>query len=220
MRLYLIAIVIAISTAFAANAAEEPRDINWENMAPKYIPIDDPFTHLSPDQRLDLFAILGIRKQVEEGLTPKEGPTHQVGIEMTTKLKSQGLQVEALVEKAREIERIIAEQDRRTVPELQGQNVKMPGFALPLEFSDKGVTEFLLVPYLGACIHTPPPPPNQIVLVRLTEPYQLDDIYTPVVITGRLLITNATKKLSYVDGAANIESGYTMEATDIELYRH
>ena len=124
MRLYLIATVIAISTAFAANAAEGPRDINWENLAPKYIPIDDPFTHLSPDQRLDLFAILGIRKQVEEGLTPKEGPTYQIGIEMTTKLKSQGLQVEALVRKAREIERIIAEQDRKTVPELQGQNSK------------------------------------------------------------------------------------------------
>ena len=220
MHLYLIAVVIAISTAFAANAAEGPRDIDWENLAPEYTPIDDPFTHLSPDQRLDLFAILGIRKQLEEDLTPKGSPTYQMGIEMTARLKSQGLQVEALVEKAREIERIIAEQDRRTVPELQGQNVKMPGFALPLEFSDKGVTEFLLVPYLGACIHTPPPPPNQIVLVRLTEPYQLDDIYTPVMITGRLSITNATKKLSYVDGVADIDSGYTMEATDIELYRH
>ncbi len=137
MRLCLIASVIAISTAFAAIAAEGPRDIDWENLAPEYASIDDPFTHLSPDQRLDLFAILGIRKQVEEGLTPKESPTYQMGIEMTAKLKSQGLQVEDLVEKAREIERIIAEQDRRTVPELQGQKVKMPGFALPLEFSDK-----------------------------------------------------------------------------------
>ena len=219
MRSCWIGLVFAVSTVFAVTAAEGPRDISWETLAPEFPPIDDPFTQLSPDQRLDLFAILGIRKQAEEGLTPKESPTYQMAVEMTDKLKSQGLQVEALVDKAREIERIIAEQDRMTVPELQGQNVKMPGFALPLEFSEEGVTEFLLVPYLGACIHTPPPPPNQIVLVRLEEPFQLDDIYTPVMITGRLLIAGATKQLSYVDGAADIDSGYTMQATDVELYR-
>ena len=42
MRLYLIAVVIAISTAFAANAAEGPRDIDWENLAPEYTPDRKP----------------------------------------------------------------------------------------------------------------------------------------------------------------------------------
>jgi hypothetical protein len=48
-----------------------------------------------------------------------------------------------------------------------GTRVKIPGFMVPLEDDAEKVREFLLVPYMGACIHTPPPPPNQIVLVRM-----------------------------------------------------
>ncbi|MGL4829805.1 MAG: DUF3299 domain-containing protein, partial [Vibrio sp.] len=47
--------------------------------------------------------------------------------------------------------------------ELNGSRVKIPGFVIPLEGDDQKVTEFLLVPYFGACIHVPPPPPNQII---------------------------------------------------------
>lgn len=50
---------------------------------------------------------------------------------------------------------------------LDGQRVRIAGFAVPLERSGEQVREFLLVPYFGACIHTPPPPANQIVHVIL-----------------------------------------------------
>ncbi|MBT2323003.1 DUF3299 domain-containing protein [Variovorax paradoxus] len=53
-----------------------------------------------------------------------------------------------------------------TNPEMNGVEVKIPGFIVPLEESKGEVTEFLLVPYFGACIHTPPPPANQILHVR------------------------------------------------------
>jgi len=55
-------------------------------------------------------------------------------------------------------------------PKLAGKKVRIPGFAIPVEQSDKGVDELLLVPYFGACIHTPPPPANQIIHVKLSEP--------------------------------------------------
>ena len=52
------------------------------------------------------------------------------------------------------------------VKALDGQLVKLPGYIVPLDVTEEGrVTEFLLVPYYGACIHTPPPPANQIVVV-------------------------------------------------------
>ncbi len=53
--------------------------------------------------------------------------------------------------------------------ELNGSKVKIPGFVIPLEGDDKAVTEFLLVPYFGACIHVPPPPPNQIIYVKFKK---------------------------------------------------
>ncbi len=57
-----------------------------------------------------------------------------------------------------------------TVAALDGTAVKLPGYLVPLDESKVGITEFLLVPYFGACIHTPPPPANQIVLVVPTKP--------------------------------------------------
>ena len=167
MRLYLIGTIFALLSSWVAANNLPPRNIDWEALAPDYPPITDPFNHLTPDQRLDLFTILGIRKQAEQGMIATVSPTYEMAVEMAHLMKSQGVDVEVMVQKAREIEEIIAEYDRKTMPHLQGQMVKMPGFAMPLEFSDKGVTEFLLVPYLGACIHTPPPPKNQSVFVRL-----------------------------------------------------
>jgi len=49
------------------------------------------------------------------------------------------------------------------------KKVRLPGYAVPLDVNRHDKREFLLVPYFGACIHTPPPPANQIVLVRPTS---------------------------------------------------
>jgi hypothetical protein len=51
-----------------------------------------------------------------------------------------------------------------------GQHVRIPGFVVPLEDSKQGLKEFLLVPYFGACIHSPPPPSNQIIDVLPRTP--------------------------------------------------
>ncbi len=76
----------------------------------------------------------------------------------------------------------------KTKDELDGKNVHILGFIVPLEFDQVSVSEFLLVPYLGACIHVPPPPANQVILVHSKEPIKVDDIYYPFEITGRLII--------------------------------
>ena len=63
-----------------------------------------------------------------------------------------------------------------TVEELDGEFVRIPGYVVPFDFdSDQSWAEFLFVPYMGACIHTPPPPPNQIVLVRLAKKLVVKD---------------------------------------------
>ncbi len=55
-------------------------------------------------------------------------------------------------------------------PALDGERIRIPGFVIPLERAGNKVSEFLLVPYFGACIHTPPPPSNQIIHVRTSKP--------------------------------------------------
>ena len=95
---------------------------------------------------------------------------------------------------------------------LDGAFVKLPGFIAPLEFSDEVITEFLLVPYFGACVHVPPPPANQTVLVKTVEGHgiEADDAYDPVWIMGELTTERATTDLA--------EAGYYMADALTEPY--
>ena len=72
---------------------------------------------------------------------------------------------------------------------LDGKLVKIPGFTVPLEDFASSATEFLLVPYVGACIHTPPPPPNQLVYVEMDQGKRAKmDGWNPVWVEGVLVI--------------------------------
>jgi hypothetical protein len=74
--------------------------------------------------------------------------------------------------------------------QLQGKRVSIPGFMVPLEDDADMVTEFLLVPYAGACIHVPPPPPNQIVYVKMNQNGKVKMSFTdPIIVTGLLKIS-------------------------------
>ncbi len=69
----------------------------------------------------------------------------------------------------------------------RGKAVRIPGFMVPFEDGMSGVNEFLLVPYFGACIHTPPPPPNQIVYVRMEGDRRVEvNIWDAVYVVGVL----------------------------------
>ncbi len=71
-------------------------------------------------------------------------------------------------------------------PLLLGQNVRLPGYLVPLEDAPGGIKEFLLVPYFGACVHSPPPPANQIVHVVLDKPNKRFRLMDVVWVTGPL----------------------------------
>ena len=96
--------------------------------------------------------------------------------------------------------------------DLNGTFIRLPGFIAPLEFSAESITEFLLVPYFGACIHVPPPPVNQTILVKTAEGHGINaaDAYYPVWIMGKLTTDGSTTELA--------EAGYYMADAIIEPY--
>lgn len=97
------------------------------------------------------------------------------------------------------------------VNELDGERVRLPGFVLPFEYNASGqITEFLLVPYFGACVHTPPPPPNQIVYVTAPKPVPLGEQWEPIWATG---ILRAKSNMNDLGDAA-----YTLEIEAWETY--
>ena len=73
-----------------------------------------------------------------------------------------------------------------SIRQLIGKSIKIPGFAVPLEGDDgfEYVKEFLLVPTFGACIHVPPPPPNQVIYVILDKPVYFEKLMYAVWVSG------------------------------------
>jgi hypothetical protein len=87
------------------------------------------------------------------------------------------------------------------VTALAGRRVAIPGFIVPLEDSASTVSEFLLVPYFGACIHMPPPPPNQMIYVKMVGAPIPVDLWEPMTIEGELTVSTVDSpygKVGYV----------------------
>ena len=76
----------------------------------------------------------------------------------------------------------------------------------------------LLVPWVGACIHTPPPPPNQIVHVRTDKPFELKGMFDAVWVTGHMTARAMKKQIHIVDGSADVDVGYALKASVVEVY--
>lgn len=93
--------------------------------------------------------------------------------------------------------------------ELDGQLIRIPGYVVPVDGTEQGrYTEFLFVPYMGACIHTPPPPPNQIILVRAEDGVRVNDIWMPYYLEGTLStgeFLNDTGNAAYALDFASLE---------------
>lgn len=102
-------------------------------------------------------------------------------------------------------------QSYRTMPELDGEKVRIPGFVVPVETDGNGkLTEFFLVPYFGACIHVPPPPANQIIYGRLKEPIPMVNIWDAFWMEGTLNIEDISNQTA--------DAAYTMEVERLVLY--
>jgi hypothetical protein len=133
-------------------------------------------------------------------------------------LAASGIDPEALFAKIDKLSKEADARNKTLVSELDGQVIKLPGYVLPLDFEGTTVRSFLLVPYVGACIHVPPPPPNQIVHVELKQGFESKELYAPVWVTGRIRVGMAKTSLSLVDGSTDVNFGYALQATKVEPY--
>jgi hypothetical protein len=95
-------------------------------------------------------------------------------------------------------------------PKMDGQAVRIPGFVVPLEEGKDGLKEFLLVPYFGACVHSPPPPANQIIHVQSAAPVKGVRSMDAVWINGTI---SREKTDSYMG-----VSSYRLQARAVEPY--
>ena len=183
MRLFFTLILFAASVAWAADY----RTLEWtELMTPEdrqKVAALPEIEHLGEEimlepgqMSLDLSQFLGQESAgpLDSGASsnPLDGGSSSLGLGAETDVDQQWREVLTAT---------------ATVADLNNQKVRIAGFIVPLEFDDDlVVTEFFLVPYFGACIHVPPPPPNQLVYVTMEKGIELDAIYDPFLVSGTL----------------------------------
>ena len=214
----LIAAVLVTMVSATAMAADPPKQIGWEDLMPEMAPIKNPFDEMDLQLREDLGYIFRVKADLELGLIDADSPEMKEAMKVSARVEENGFDIDELEKQLDEIQAELDRRDTMVNRELEGKVVRIPGYALPLELTEGGVTEFLLVPYVGACIHTPPPPPNQMVFVTLRDEYEVQNLYDPVWITGQLQVEQASRSLSFVDGTSDVATGYVLSGVAVEPY--
>jgi hypothetical protein len=201
---------IIMTTLFTPVLAEEIRQLGWKDLIPKHLNSQDPLAGLTQIQKDAVIWAINML----ESLPEREPEEYYKEIEKAMpSLKEADIDIINVMQKRKEIQTAIVE-------DLHGRLVRMPGYLLPLEIIGAKVTEFLLVPYIGACIHVPPPPPNQIVYVKsIKEAYRHKGLNDPIWVTGKISVKSMTRDLYLVDGSANVSIGYALEARLVEPYK-
>ncbi len=168
--------------ASSAFATDAPRQLNWADLVPKNV-VAAPLKSKS---------FFGGSTPMPDGGPPP--PPLAEGKFMSVKRRQPG-----------------SDKPPAVVPELDGQNVSIGGYVVPLDFDSTTVKEFLLVPFVGACIHVPPPPANQIIYVKADKGFEVGGVFDPVTVIGKIKTTVAFTGLA--------DAGYTIEADNIELLK-
>jgi|GEM_PF-271088 len=215
LTVFVLASVVGLNPAFGAD--QGPLVLGWDDLK-NTASIEDPFRKLTRTQLLNLSICENaayMQENVPKAFTEKMAKEAE---EARSSLIEQGIDIEGTLAKREEIKKIHRRRAVSTNPDLDGKQIRIPGYLLPLEYDGKKVTEFLLVPWVGACIHTPAPPSNQIVYVTLEQAFEVRSQFEPVWVTGKLAIDDVFTDLFLVDGSAEISIGYLVSDGRAERY--
>lgn len=205
MLLLLLALGLHPSTALA----DAPAHVVWGDLASSAASYEDPFLEMSYKQKDDLRTILDAARRVDD---TELGQRAQ---EARVRLRDQGYDADELL-----TQRLVVMEKRReeatgVTGQYLGREVSLDGYVLPLRGDNGRVFSFLLVPWVGACIHTPPPPPNQMVRVDVPQGIEIDEAFHAIRLRGVLEHEPSVSNLFLVDGQRMVEASYSLKEAQI-----
>ncbi|QHJ12722.1 hypothetical protein FX988_02980 [Paraglaciecola mesophila] len=179
----LLLIIILPNVAHAEQASESYQEIEWIALMPK----DDLDALMNPPDYL-----LGIEDGSEQDSV--EALNEKEGVDENTKRFQKALS------------------STRVIDTYANKRIRIPGFIVPLQSDDsQQITEFFIVPYFGACLHMPPPPPNQIIHSTSPQGIQLDSLYDPFWFEGTLVIDTEENALGTSAYRLKLNKAYPFE---------
>ncbi len=211
MKKILILLFFCISSIYAQGY----QSIEWKDLEGKVEAYDDPFEKLSEDILYNLSIVYEVQNmdasQVDKDLQEEMAEAKQF-------LNKEKIDIKYYFEQAERIAKIREKESKQTNSTLDNKKIELNGFSLALGLKEGKIQEFLFVPYIGACIHSPAPPLNQILYVKSSKPVKVEDRYEPLTIKGTLQIKQNKNKLFLTDGEDIVQSGYVFLADEIKPY--
>ena len=211
LRQHLLLLLLACSTI--APAAEK---LDWDGLLPSLDGVEDPYEKLPLKHRRDANFLWNARKARNEGKTA--ATPQRLEETYIARLAVSGIDADELMAKMDAFNDFRKANRTRLNTALEGKRISIAGYLLPIEYSGDKIVEFLLVPTVGACIHVPAPPANQMVHVRLQQGMADPGLFAPVQVTGLISIGYSTQSVTYSDGQLAVKTGYSMDAAEVELY--
>jgi len=209
--------LVGLAGIALAATTEKAQQITWGNLVPQVEIYNDPFLKLTPEQKLDLVVVARTRQLQSGGVDITPEQTERL-TNALKRLEKDHIDIDGLLALRGEIAAKRKHAMEAVNETLNERQVRLAGYVLPLEVDGLKITEFLLVPYVGACIHEPVPPANQIVLVKFERGVEVHGRFTPVWVQGKMITRIGKSKLYLVDGSSDIPSSYTLNADSIEPY--
>jgi len=210
-------VVIAITLCLTAGVAPAS-EVAWSDLPdPSVQEYDDPYRDLTYDQIDSLRTIVQLRDRLNSSHIPEE-KRGVLEVRLSGALKEwKTLSVDPDWLIAQRW--AVAERRERAAtagnPAVNGQAVTLAGFAIAGPPDEDGTNVIYLVPERGMCSHMPPPPPNQMLRVRLTGDWRPSFVHEPVRITGRLSIDPSEQVFRVVDGPVAMNATFRMQATEV-----
>ncbi|MDJ0957961.1 MAG: DUF3299 domain-containing protein [Arenicellales bacterium] len=211
-------LLMAVAGLLLPPFAISAQQMSWQDLGFTVQSSEDPFFGLGLEQKQSLETVLQVEKLRQQG--------SEIEIELSSRdaearrlLHESGLNADQLIKQEQAFLAKLELQHSAVRKDLDGRDIRIPGYVLPLEFEGTKVIEFLLVPYAGACIHTPPPPPNQIIHVKVDQGFEANDMFTPVWVSGALRAELSMQQVGLSDGESEFGVGYTLDASSVEEYQ-
>ena len=217
LRIYCI-VFACIASVLSPSAIAAAELFRWKDLGVTALPSDDPFFGLAAEHKSRLEVVLRASERRRRGLKMDAAQMERETQSRKT-LEEAGLDVGALIAKERRLRLKLRMQRSSVRGELDGRDIRIAGYLLPLEFDGAGVKEFLLVPYAGACVHVPPPPPSQIIHVTSNVAFSAEGLFTPVWVIGTLRVRPTNVNVGLSDGFSNFDVGYGLAAKAVRLYK-
>ncbi len=205
----------AVLVAVASHAAAVAAPVDWGQLVDQDAQVfDDPYRKLEPGQLISLVTVARLRQQAERGQDIDQARLDQE----TASLLAAGVDIDGLIAQRWEVAKRRERAATSGNPAVDGQEIELAGFVIPAPPDDDGFATAYLVPERGMCSHMPPPPPNQMVRLRLPDGWQPQAMYEPVRLTGELGIAPSSRTIRIVDGLVPMRATFSMDVSDIETW--